>query len=105
MNFKPKILSVGCWNIEGIYEKVNGTKISKLEDESFLNTLKEFDILCLQETHLPQNDIPTFEKIVTIPHCRKISRNKRYFGGLLLFIRRTIRKGITINRDIDDDSI
>ena len=62
MNFGPKVLSVGCWNIEGIYEKVNGTKVCKLDDETFLNTLKDFDIFCLQETHTSQNDVPTFEK-------------------------------------------
>ena len=105
MKFLPKILSVGCWNIEGIYEKVNGSRHSKLDDDTFLNTLKNFDILCLQETHTSQNDTPVFENFVTIPHCRKISGNKRYFGGMLLFIRRTLRKGIKINRDIDDDSM
>ncbi len=105
MKFTPKILSVGCWNIEGLYEKVNGVKISKLDNETFQDTLKAFDVLCLQETHTAQNDTFTFEKFVTIPHCRKISTNKRYFGGMLLFIRRAIRKGIKVNRDIDDDCI
>ena len=105
MKFMPNILSVGCWNIEGIYQKVNGTRISKLEDETFTNTLQIFDIFCLQETHTSQNDTPTFEKFVTIPHCRKISANKRYFGGMLLFIRRTLRKGMKVNRDIDEDCV
>ena len=100
--FLPKILSVGCWNIEGMYETVNGTKLSKLDDDTFLDTLKKFDIFCLQETHTAQNDVPKFEKYVTIPHCRNISANNRYFGGMLLFIRRTLRKGVKINRDIDD---
>ena len=72
MSFKPKILSVGCWNIEGLYEKVNGTKISKLENETFLNTIKNFDILCLQETHTSENDTPLIENFVTISHCREI---------------------------------
>ena len=105
MKFMPRILSVGCWNIEGIYQKVNGTRISKLEDETFTNTLKKFDIFCLQETHTSQNDTPTFDKFVTIPHCRNISANKRYFGGMLLFIRRTLRKGMKVNRDVDDDCV
>ena len=105
MKFMPKILSVGCWNIEGMYETVNGTKISKLKDETFLNTLENFDIFCLQETHTSQTDKPRFEKFDTIPHCRKISTNKRYFGGMLLFIRRSLRKGVKVNRDIDNDCI
>ena len=103
--FLPKILSVGCWNIEGMYETVNGTKLSKLDDDTFLDTLKKFDIFCLQETHTAQNDVPKFEKYVAIPHCRNISANNRYFGGMLLFIRRTLRKGVKINRDIKGQNI
>ena len=41
MKFQEKLLSVGCWNMEGIYEKVNGTYVSKLEDETFLKTLNK----------------------------------------------------------------
>ena len=88
MKFAPKILSVGCWNIEGIYEKVNGLKVSKLDYETFQQTLRNFDILCLQETHTAQNDNFNIRDFVAIPHCRQISRNKRYFGGMLLLIRR-----------------
>ena len=105
MKFTPKILSIGCWNIEGIYEKVNGCNISKLDDEIFLNTLKLFDIFCLQETHTQKNDCLRFKDFATIPQCRTISGNKRYFGGLLLFIRRTIKKGVKVNKKVDDDSL
>ena len=102
--FASNILSVGCWNIEGIYEKINGVTVSKLEDETFQNTLEKFDILCLQETHASKNDRPKFNNFVTIPpHCREISGNKRYFGGMLLFIRSTIRKGVKVNNKIDVD--
>ena len=73
---------------------MNGTYVSKLEKESFLNTVKDFDIFCLQETHTAENDVPTLENFVPIPHCRNISGNKRYFGGMILYVKRTIRKGI-----------
>ena len=105
MKFGPKILSVGCWNIEGIYQKINGVRISKLDDESFETTLNQFDILCLQETHTSQKDAPKFKNFVPIPHCREISGNKRYFGGMLLFIRKTIRKGVKVNCKVDVDSL
>ena len=65
--FASNILSVGCWNIEGIYEKINGVTISKLEDETFRNTLEKFDIFCLQENHASKNDRPKFHNFVTIP--------------------------------------
>ena len=106
MNFLPNLLTVGCWNMEGIYEKVNGIKMCKLEDKTFEDTLKRFDILCLQETHISHQEIINANKnFIVIPHCRKISKNNRYFGGMLLLIRTSIRKGIKIQQDVDTDTI
>ena len=74
-------LAVGSWNIQGVFEKVNSSKLNKFDDPIFQSILKTFDILCLQETHLSQDeDIPTINGYVPIPHCRKISANNRYFG-------------------------
>ena len=39
-----------------------------------------------------------------IPHCRKISGNSRYFGGLLVLIRKSIYKGIKFGKFSDDDA-
>ena len=67
-----KNLTVGCWNIEGIYEKVNGVKICKLNEMFYEDTIKSYDILCLQEAHLaPDDNIPQFSGYVATPHCRK----------------------------------
>ena len=99
-------LTVGCWNIEGVYENFNGAKISKLDDPHFQKTLNKFDILCLQETHISQDENlkipPGFQKI---PHCRKVSGNGRYFGGLLVLIRKPIFKGIKKGKFSDDDAL
>ena len=106
MNFLPNLLTVGSWNMEGIYEKVNGIKLCKLKDETFEDILKTFDILCLQETHTSQQDtFNSIENFIAIPHCRKISKNNRHFGGMLLLIRKSIRKGIKIQQDFDVDAI
>ena len=81
-------LTVGCWNIEGVYEKVNSLKICKLDLPFFHETLKIFDILCLQETHLGQDDnIPEINGYATASHCRRKSGNNRYFGGLLIYTK------------------
>ena len=99
-----KFLTVGCWNIEGIYEKFNGYSTCKLNDEIFLKSMNGFDILCLQETHVSDTenfDVP--ENFVAIPHCRNVSGNGRYFGGMLLLIRKSLRKGVIINKDFDVD--
>ena len=89
---------MGFWNIQGLYEKVNGIKICKLNYPEFLNTLKKFDVLCLQETHISEDDkIPVISGYRSIPHCREMSKNNRYFGGFLVFIRKSIGKGVKIN--------
>ena len=49
--------------------------------------------------------ITALDNYVAVPHCRKISRNNRYFGGMLLLIRKTVRKGIKIQQDIDVDAL
>ena len=95
---------MGCWNIQGLFEKVNGVKICKLDDEEFQNTLKKFDILCLQETHCSATEIlPQFEAFRSIPHCRSKSANNSFFGGFLVFIRKSIEKGIKIGNAKDVD--
>ena len=100
------ILTVGCWNMEGIYEKVNGVNVSKLGYESFEDTVKNFDIICLQETHIcPSESIVIPKTFTSIPHCRNISSNNRYFGGMLLLIRKKVRKGIKIDQNIDVDTL
>ena len=65
-------LAVGCWHIEGADEKINSVKISKLGQPYFRNTLKMFDIFCVQETHLSVDEnipeIMTIEKLVNCFH-------------------------------------
>ena len=104
--FSPRILTVGCWNIQGAYEKVNNVKINKLEDEVFQKVLRRFDILCLQETHLGPGDDPNVsEDYVSVPHCRRKSKNNRYFGGMLLLVKKSIRGYIDIGKDFDQDLV
>ena len=101
-----KNLTVGCWNIQGIYEKVNGVKICKLNEMFYAHTLKTYDILCLQETHLaPDDNIPQFSGYDATPHCRKKSSNNRYFGGTMIYIRSSISKGVKIGKTFDQDAL
>ena len=99
-------LTVGCWNIEGIYEKVNGVRLCKLDDSIFQNTLKKIDILCLQETHISHDEvIPSINNFSTIPHFRNMSGNNRYFGGMLIYVRNSIKNGIKIGKKSDKDAL
>ena len=75
-------LALGCWNIEGADEKINSVKISKLSQKFFQDTLKTFDIFCVQETHLSKNEnIPIIEGYDATPQCRNISGNNRFLGA------------------------
>ena len=99
-------LTVGCWNIEGVYEKINSVKVCKLDQPTFLETLNNHDILCLQETHISHEEpIKNIDGYTITPHCRKISANNRYFGGMLIFIKTSIEKGIQIGKNFDEDAL
>ena len=37
-------------------------------------------------------------------HCRKISGNNRYFGGMIAYIKTSIRTGIKIGHNFDVDA-
>ena len=103
-NYIPNLLTVGSWNIGGIFEKVNGISKCKMQDETFINTLKKFDILCIQETHISETqELPEIKDFYAIPHCRKISSNNRFFGGFLILVRNTIKNGIKMGEKVDKD--
>ena len=101
-----KKLALGVWNIQGLYEKVNGVRLCKLDEDIFQRTLKRFDIFCLQETHMaPGENIYSFNDFYIKPHCRRKSSNNRHFGGLLLFIRKSIKEGVKIREIFDEDAL
>ena len=80
LSYLSNLLAVGCWNIEGLYKKVNGVKLCKMDDETFQATKNKFDILCLQETHTaPEDTFKECDDFYLVPHCRKKSTNNRYF--------------------------
>ena len=103
--YMPNLLTIGCWNIQEIYEKVNDIKICEIDEDVFINTVEKFDILCIQETHTASDNLfAEIKGFQAIPHCRKVSSNNRYFGGFMVLVRNTIRKGVNI-LDTDDKDI
>ena len=98
-------VKIGSWNMEGAYFKTGNYYTNKLHEPEFLNTVQTHDILCIQETHCGPNDIPSqhLKNYYPIPHCRGKSANNRYFGGMLLLIKKNIRQGIKISSTDDPD--
>ena len=86
------------WNIQGLFETINGSKHCKIDSDEFRNIAEKLDILCLQETHCGPKDMEN----VALPGytCKHFNRaksgNNRYFGGILLIYRNYISKGIQI---------
>ena len=93
--------------MHGIYDTINKFQLNKLESPSFLNILKAHDILCLQETHVGQNDLPVehLADFNAIPHCRTKSSNGRYFEGIMLLVRKTIHQGVKITNTENRDNL
>ena len=92
--------------MEGAYFKVGSSYINKMHEPEFLKTVEAHDILCVQETHCGPNDIPSQHLDKTyksIPHCRGKSANNRYFGGMILLIKKTIREGVKVTSTDDPD--
>ena len=102
--YLSNLLAVGCWNIDGLYDKVNGVYLCKMDEEVLQKMQRKFDILCLQETHsAPENIFKNNNDFVLLSHCREKSANNRYFGGILLMIRKNIRCGVKVGQIKDRD--
>ena len=85
-------LSFCVWNVGGL---ISNTQ-SKLDDPLFVETINKYDIILLTETHLGYNTIINLPGYHFYPICRNLSKNRRYFGGLGIFIRENIRPGIKL---------
>lgn len=87
------------WNVGGITQH----GVNKMEDDMFLSEVIKHDIILLAETHIGYETPPTLEGYNYFPVCRPISGNNRYFGGLALFIRKSIKKHVSILTNTNKD--
>lgn len=85
-------ISICSWNVGGLVSKT----YNKLKDEHFIQELMPYDLVFLSETHIGYDCNIHIEGFQYIPVCRSVSKNNRYYGGLAILIRNTIRKGIKI---------
>ena len=83
-------ISICSWNVDGLISK----SYNKMNDPSFVNELTAYDITFLSETHTGLENHIDVEGFQHIPICRSIARNNRYYGGLAVLIRKSIRSGI-----------
>lgn len=80
-------IQISAWNIHGFKSAIIGDKLS---DESFLNEVKNDDIIALTETHNnDKNDslsIPGYRR-VKIKNRKKTNNSNKDSGGLALFAK------------------
>ena len=89
-----KSLNVCCWNVNSLFNRVNGVRTNKLDDPLFLQSLNS-EIIILTETHACKNDILTIDGYFCISNCRS-EQPSRLRGGVAIFMKRNIKAGIKI---------
>ena len=95
----PLNLKILLWNIYGFYSKILG---SKLCDQSFLEKVSKYDILCLVETH--ENKYSDLS-IVGFHKLDSVKRDKVKFkssGGMAVYVKDHIKKVVSPIKNIHD---
>ena len=87
-------LNIMCWNVNGLFRRVNGMRMCKLEEEDFRSKLSA-DISILVETHACENDVLKLDGYFCISNCRSVNIS-RSRGGVAIFVKESLRKGIQL---------
>ena len=102
MVYNKKNLKISIWNINGYTCKV----FNKFTDPDFIEKISQNDIFCLQETHCDLENclnLPDFSRPVHL--IRSKTKNGKRYGGLSVYIRNKIRKGVNFLEHSTNDFI
>jgi exonuclease III len=96
MNQKLNI-EIACWNVNGLMKREGNKSICKLSKSGFSETIKQFDIVCLLETKVGPDVNLIFDRnfVETAVYRNKKKSATMFSGGLVLYVRSTLREGIT----------
>ena len=90
-------IKIAYMNIDGLYKRVDGQRICKTDDPELRFHLFKYDIICLVETHCGGNVQPVLPGYHVYQNARDRSPNStRYYGGIAVYIKSNIRKGIKL---------
>lgn len=93
-------LRLCSWNINGLISK----KHNKLNDPEFIQEIKSFDIIALQEVHVKNEGLPiTLNSFDVFMNNGILAKNSRIFGGLAFLVRKNIRSGVKLITSPDKD--
>ena len=85
-------LKIGCWNIHHL----KSLNQNKLNDATFIKEISLYDILCLQETKLNNDETISITNYKTYMFSRPCENGFPVSGGMLVLIKPSIVKGVTI---------
>ena len=98
-----KYLKIMHYNIEGVLSETHG---SKLNDEDFIAVVQGHDIVALTETHAGYDDNLEIPGYVVKSLVRpKSSRARKYSGGIVLAIKKSISRSVTVIESESDNII
>ena len=89
---KSSFISICSWNVGGLISKT----YNKLKYNAFIQEISPYDVVFLSETHIGNDVAVHLYGFQYISICRSMSKNSRYYGGLAILIRNSVRKGIQI---------
>lgn len=88
-------ISIGFWNIDGLYETTSNLRSCKLGYSHIEKLLRKFDIIGLVETHCGHDEKIAFDGYKIFSNCRKKNRvNNRFYGGISVLVRNNIHRGV-----------
>ena len=76
-------IPIACWNVDGLFFRINGQRHCKLDDPLFGNMICKFDITGLVETHCGMDDDLDLEGYYIYQNKRrKTHKHMKSSGGL-----------------------
>ena len=86
--------------------KKGDSDLFKLKDCTFLNDICGHDIIFLSEIHCSNDDDISIDGYECFKLCRSItSKINRYFGGIAIYYRKELKKGIKFLEHKNDDYV
>ena len=93
-----KKLAITTWNVNGLYKRISGDRICKLDDKIIDHVMND-DIVTFSETHIPSKEILMYDGYKCFVNCRH-SESKRARSDLPFFVKKRNSIRCKINRYI-----
>ncbi len=98
-------ISLASWNINGLFQRpAKNIRECKMSNDHFKQFIVDHSVVAISETRIGQPDNVKsleIEHFHCYPKCRQKSTNGIYYGGMCLYVKNSVKKGVTV---IDPDN-